>query len=189
MSAGAGLRGAIVWAVAPYAPAAPFRLWGGDRQPAATIATAGELAHQVAARGLDAEQTFLTVGKLRPVVILQERPRRALPEYAALRIVRLEKLTEAQRQAVRAQSEPSLFYLGAAPRYGLAKEGAIDVNALVRIHESAIAGRPVGRLDDQELRTLGERLVEHLDIDLTALVEREARALLERLAAHRDRLT
>ncbi len=69
----------------------------------------------------------------------------------------------------------------------MAKEGAIDLNALIRIHESAIAGAPIGRLDSNELRIVGERLAEHLDLDLSGLVEREARELLERIAAHKER--
>jgi hypothetical protein len=183
-----GLRGAIVWAVAPYVPQAPFRIWGGPNQAVASIATATELARQVLRRGLDAEQTFVVGAKLRPVVLLQERPRRALPEYAALRIVRLEELSEARRESVRVRAEPSLFHLPAAPRkYGMAKEGAIDLNSLLRIHESAIAGRAIGRLDAAELRVLGERLVDHLDIDLTAAIERKARSLLEEIAAARSR--
>ena len=188
MSRGDTLRGAIVWAVAPYVLQAPFRIWGGAEQPVATIATAAELSRQVLRRGLDAEQTFLVAGKLRPVVLLQERPRRALPEYAALRILRLEELSESRRESVRASAEPSLFYLTVAPsKYGMTKEGAIDLNSLLRIHESAIAGRPIGRLDAAELRLLGERLVDHLDIDLTAAIERKARDLLQEIAAARSR--
>jgi mRNA-degrading endonuclease toxin of MazEF toxin-antitoxin module len=182
------LRGAIVWAVAPYVPQAPFRIWGGPEQPVASIATATELARQVLRRGLDAEQAFIVAAKLRPVVVLQERPRRALPEYAALRILRLEELSEARRESVRAHAEPSLFHLPVDPqKYGMTKEGAIDLNSLLRIHESAIAGRTIGRLDATELRLLGERLVDHLDIDLTAAIELKARGLLEEIAAARSR--
>lgn len=188
MSVAENLRGAIVWAVAPYAPKAPFRIWGGASAPVATIETATELARLVSQRGLDAEQTFLTTGKLRPVVILQERPRHALPEHVALRIVRLEELTPSHQEAIRAQREPSLFHLRAQKaKYGMTKEGAIDLNALIRIHESAIAGRPIGRLDANELRVIGERLAEHLDLDLTMLIERKARSLLERIAASQER--
>jgi mRNA-degrading endonuclease toxin of MazEF toxin-antitoxin module len=184
----AGLRGAIVWAVAPHIPQAPFRSWGGPAQPVATVATATELAQHVLRRGLDSEQTFVVGANLRPVVLLQERPRRALPEYAALRIVRLEELSEAQRESLRAHAEPSLFHLSVdQQKYGMTKEGAVDLNSLLRIHESAIAGRPIGRLDAAELRVLGERLVEHLDIDLTAAIERKARGLLEEIAAARAR--
>ena len=181
-------RGAIVWAVAPYVPQAPFRIWGGDEQPVATIATASELAQHVLQRGLDAEQTFLVTGKLRPVVLLQERPRGALPEYAALRILRLEELSESRRESVRAHDEVSLYYLPVdKQKYGMTKEGAVDLNSLVRIHESAIAGRAIGWLDAAEVRILGERLVDHLDVDLTASIERKARELLQEIAAARSR--
>jgi hypothetical protein len=48
--------------------------------------------------------------------------------------------------------KPSLFYLKVQPaKYGMTKEGAVDLNALIRIHESAIAGAPIGRLDAKEL--------------------------------------
>jgi mRNA-degrading endonuclease toxin of MazEF toxin-antitoxin module len=180
-------RGAIVWAIAPYAPQAPFRIWGGAEAPVATIETATALARLVSARGLDAEQTFLSPGKLRPVVILQERPRHALPEHVALRIIRLEELAPSRQEAIRAQREPSLFHLPADKlKYGMTKEGAIDLNALIRIHESAVAGRSIGHLDANELRVVGERLAEHLDLDLTMLVERKARDLLDRIAATKE---
>ncbi len=188
MSAAATLRGAIVWAIAPYAPKAPFRIWGGVDAPIATVETATELARLVRRRGLDAEQTFLTTGKLRPLVILQERPRHALPEHVALRIIRLEELARSHQEAIRSEREPSLFYLRAdKAKYGMTKEGAIDLNAVVRIHESAIAGRTIGRLDASELRVIGERLAEHLDLDLTLLIERKARDMFERIAAIRER--
>ncbi|HSZ69671.1 MAG TPA: hypothetical protein VK756_04850 [Solirubrobacteraceae bacterium] len=168
-----GLRGAIVWAITPYVPEAPFRLWLGDGHPVGEIADARELAQQVRQQGLDAEQTFLVKGKLRPVLLLQDRPRRALREIVALRMVRLETLSDVQQASIRDQREPSLFHLPARPtKYGLSKEMAIDLNALVRVHASAILPRAVGRLDDNELRVVGQRLVEHLDIDLEPLLAR-----------------
>jgi mRNA-degrading endonuclease toxin of MazEF toxin-antitoxin module len=178
------LRGAIVWAISPFTPQAPVRLWGGRDQPVATVATTTELARLVSRRRLDPEQTFLAPAKLRPVVILQDRPRRALREYAALRVARLEQLDPDRVQAVRGGADKSLFYLPLRPsKYGMTKEGAIDLNSLVRIHETAIAGTAVGRLDEGELRVVGERLAEHLDIDLSRAVERRARELLEAIAA------
>jgi mRNA-degrading endonuclease toxin of MazEF toxin-antitoxin module len=176
-----GLRGAIVWAIVSYVPEAPFRLWLGEGHPAGEIADAWAFANQVRGQGLDAEQTFLVAGKLRPVLLLQDRPRRALREIVAVRMVRLETLTETQQASIRAQREPSLFHLPVRPtKYGLSKEMAIDLNALVRMHVSAILPKAVGRLDDNELRVVGQRLVEHLDIDLEPLL---ARLVEERLEA------
>jgi len=176
-----GLRGAIVWAIVSYIPEAPFRLWPGDGHPAGEIADAQAFARQVRRQGLDAEQTFLVNGKLRPVLLLQDRPRRALREIVALRMVRLETLSKTQQTSIRDQREPSLFHLPVRPaKYGLSKEMAIDLNALVRVHASAILPRAVGRLDDNELRVIGQRLVEHLDIDIEPLL---ARLVEERLEA------
>lgn len=180
----ASLRCAIVWAVSPYVPQAPFRIWGGPDQPVATIESALELAQAVRNQRLDPEQTYLAPGKLGPILLLQDRPRRALPEFAALRIIRLEELASDQQERIRSQREPSLFYLKVnRAKYGMTKESAVDINALLRIHESAIAGAPIGRLDASEMRVIGERLIEHLDIDVTALIERRIRELRDRLAA------
>lgn len=179
----AGLRGAIVWAIVAYVPEAPFRLWLGEGNPLGEIASAGAFAHQVRRQGFDAEQTFLVKGKLRPVLLLQDRPRRALREIVALRMVRLETLTEPQQASIRDQREPSLFHLPVrTAKYGLSKEMAIDLNALVRVHVSAILPKAVGRLDDNELRVIGQRLVEHLDIDLEPLLARLVEERLETLS-------
>jgi hypothetical protein len=62
---------------------------------------------------------------------------------------------------------------------------AIDLNALVRVHASAILPRAVGRLDDNELRVVGQRLVEHLDIDLEPLLARLVEERLQALAEPR----
>ncbi|HEY1456893.1 MAG TPA: hypothetical protein VGF15_00115 [Solirubrobacteraceae bacterium] len=176
-----GLRGAIVWAIVSYIPQAPFRLWLGEGHPTGEIADARAFAQQVRAQSLDAEQTFLLEGKLRPVVLLQDRPRGVLREIVALRMVRLETLSETQRAPIREQREPSLFHLPVRERkYGLSKEMAIDLNAVVRVHASAMLPKAVGHLDDNELHVIGQRLAEHLDIDLEPLL---ARLVEERLQA------
>lgn len=177
-----GLRGAIVWAVVAYVPEAPFRVWLGPDHPPAELPDARAYAEQVRHRGLDAEQTFLVPGKLRPIVLLQDRPRGVLREIVALRVVRLETLSDAQRASIRAQDEPSLLHLPVRPaKYGLSKEMAVDLNALVRIHASAMLPKAVGRLDDNEMRVVGERLVEHLDVDLEPLLARLVEERLEQL--------
>lgn len=178
----AGLRGAIVWAIVSYVPQAPFRLWLGEKHVPGEIDDAQAFAQQVRRQGLDAEQTFLIQGKLRPALLLQDRPRGALREIVALRMVRLETLPAAQQASIREQREPSLFHLPVrSAKYGLSKEMAIDLNALVRVHASAILPKAVGRLDDNELRVVGQRLVEHLDIDLEPLLVRLVDERLEAL--------
>ncbi len=176
----AGLRGAIVWAIVTYVPEAPFRVWLGSAQPIGEMPSAPRFAEQVRTQGLEAEQTFLVQGKLRPVVLLQDRPRGVLREIVALRMVRLETLTDEQKTSIRNQREPSLFHLPVRPnKYGLSKEVAVDVNALVRVQASAFLPKAVGRLDDNELRVLGERLAEHLEIDVEPLIAKRVEERLE----------
>lgn len=175
------LRGSIVWAVVPYVPEAPFRIWLGEGQPIAMIPDAKAYAEQARGQGLDAEQVFLVEGKLRPVLLLQDRPLGLLPEIVALRMVRLEALAEEGQRAIRQHREPSLFHLALRKsKYGLSREMAVDLNSLVRVHQSAIVGR-VGALDDYEMRSIGERLAEHLDIDLEPLIAAKVEERLDEL--------
>lgn len=181
----AALRGAIVWAVVPYVPEVPFRLWLGDNHPVAELGDARRYAEQVREQGLEAEQSFVVKGKLRPVLLLQDRPRGVLKEAVALRMVRLEELADEHRARIRGQREPSLFHLPVRERYGLSKEVAIDLNALVRVHVSALLPKSVGRLDDNEMRVVGQRLAEHLDIDLEPLIAARVEERLEALTRPR----
>lgn len=174
------MRGAIVWAIVTFIPEAPFRLWLGADQPIGEQSSARVLAEQVRGQRFEAEQTFLVNGKLRPVVLLQDRPRGVLPEIVALRMVRLETLGDEQKVSIRDQREPSLFHLPVRPsKYGLSREMAVDINALIRVHGSAFVPKAVGRLDDNELRVLGERVAEHLDIDLEPLVTKQVEERME----------
>lgn len=182
-----GLRGAIVWALVGFVPEAPFRLWHGDGHPSSAIDDAETFAKQVRQQGLEAQQTFLVDGKLRPVVLLQDRPRGVLREIVGLRMVRLESLAPVAQVAIRDQRERSLFHLPVRPtRYGLSREMAIDLNALIRVHRTAILPRAVGRLDDNEMRVIGQRMVEHLDIDLESLLTKLVDERLEALTRPED---
>jgi hypothetical protein len=107
----------------------------------------------------DREPTFHVQAKLRPVVLLQDRPRGALPEYATLKLAHFTKLSVADQQRVRDGQEPALFFLRVdKSKYGLAQENAVDLNSLVRVHRTAIVTRPVGHLDENEINVLGRRL-------------------------------
>jgi hypothetical protein len=177
-----GLRGAIVWAIVAYIPQAPARLWQGTGRPPATLPDALSYAQQVRERELSAQQTFLVEGQLRPMLLLQERPRGVLDEIVALSLVYLSKLSERQQARIREQREHSVFHLPLRPgKYGMNREMAVDLNALSRIHVSAMLPRPVGRLDDNEMRVINERLVEHLDIDFEPLLSRLVERRVERL--------
>ena len=164
------MRGAIVWALTGFQPEAPFRALGraGDLL---TFATATELAEALRDGRLQTASDFLVGAKLRPVVLLQERPRGVLPEFAGLKLSRFTKLAPRDQQRIRDREERTLFYLPHDERkYGLKQENAVDLNSLVRLHRSTLVTRPIGHLDEQEIDVLGRRLAECLDIDLTPAI-------------------
>jgi hypothetical protein len=79
--------------------------------------------------------------------------------------------------AVRDQEEPLLFHLDRARTKGLSRKGehrdqagnefdyAVMLNALVRLHETALVGVPGGQLNSNEYRVLCQRLIEMLGLD------------------------
>jgi hypothetical protein len=175
-----GQQGAIVWAVTLFENERPFVVRHERTGKLATYADAEALARAVRARGIPPEFAFVAGAKIRPVLLLQDRPARRLPEYAALKLTRLAKFAPGDRDVIRSQDEPGFFHLADPQRYGLRDEFAVDLNALVRVNRTAIVGRPVGRLDLNEFRVVCERLVRFLDLNLANLVVREAAAFLQR---------
>ena len=166
-----GYRGAVVWAFTTFQPEAPFDLVGTD-EVERSYKTSREVAFAIKKDELPDIPAFPVDAKIRPVVLLQDRPRGALPEYAALKLARFTKLSEQEQQAVRDGERPALFHLALnKSKYGLAQENAIDMNSLVRVHKSAIVTtKPVGYLDENEINVLGRRLATFLDIDLAPVI-------------------
>jgi hypothetical protein len=174
------LRGAIVWATTTFQPEAPFRVMRPDGS-IAVFAGAAELAEAVGLGEVPVTHTLLSDAKIRPLVILQGRPRGALPDYAALKLTRLAKVPSDRRDMVREDRYPDLLYLPEDPgKYGLPTENAVDVNSLVRVHRDAIVA-VAGRLDPQQVTTLGYKLAAALDIDLRGPIREGVMAHLEAL--------
>jgi hypothetical protein len=178
-----GLPGAVVWAVVPFVPEAPFRLYAGEGHPPVEVPEAGKLI-EAARKGSDSEFTFLVPGKARPVLVVSDRLDERLGELIALRLLRLGALTPNERAIVRSQDDPGLYHLD-PDRVDLPEENAAIVAALVRVHRTAIDPQPVGRLGQDELRVVHERLATYYGLDLRELVRGE----LERLAETQRRRT
>jgi len=179
----AGTRGALAWAIVASLANAPARVWRGAGAEPSELPNATAFARHVRDTDPAGSQTLLLEARMRPILLLQDRPRDVLGDVVALGLVGLEMLAEAQQTSVRNQREPSLFHLPVRPsKYGLGREMAVDLNALLRVGAAAILPRPVGRLDDNEMRVIGERLVEHLDIDLEPVVAREVEERLAQVA-------
>jgi hypothetical protein len=173
------LAGSVRWAVVPFAPRPPFRVYAGVDHPPYIVATADRLV-EAGRRGGDPELTYLVPGKARPVLLLAEPPDRHHREVAALRLLRLSSLDENERQRVRRGEEELLVYLDPS-RVVLPDENAAMISALVRVHADAIAtGPPAGWLSSDELGDIGERIVRFYGIDVEAMVERRIRELLAR---------
>lgn len=147
----------------------------------AQFATAADLADAIGREEVPITHTSLVEAKIRPVVILQGRPRGALNDYVALKLTRLVKLSAVERERVRANTSPDRLYLPEDPdRYGLPTENAIDVNSLVRVHRDAIIA-VAGWLDPHQVTTLGHKLAAALDIDLRGPIRDGVMAHLEAL--------
>lgn len=171
------LAGSVRWAVVPFAPRPPFRVYAGTDHPPYVVTTADQLV-EAGRRGGDPELTYLAPGKVRPVLVLAEPPDRLHREVAALRLVRLSALDDDERQSVRRGDEELLVYLDPS-RFVLPEENAIMISALVRLHAGAIAaGPPAGRLSAAELGDVGERIVRFYGVDVEAMVERRIRELV-----------
>ena len=182
-SPGAGrLAGSVRWAVIPFAPAPPFRLYAGAGSEPIVVSDADTVIG-AARGGGDAELSYIVPGKARPVLILNDPPAAHHREVTALRLLRLSKLPPDEQQRVRAQQDELLFYL-APDRVDLADENAAMVTALVRLHVDAIGSAgPVGQLEDRELRVLGERIIRFYGFDTRLLLERQIRELAARRRA------
>lgn len=171
-----GLAGAVVWAVVPYAPAAPFRLYAGREHDPIELPTVDRLV-AAARKGGDQQFTYLVPGKVRPVLILSDAHDEDLGEVLALRLARFAKLTPDEQQRVRDQRHPTLFHLRPQDFPGLPGENAAMVAGLVRLHRSAIDGQILGRLGEGEPAVVHERLARFHGLNLRGLVDERLRQL------------
>jgi hypothetical protein len=175
-------RGAIVWAVSPFDVGQPFRVVEHDGTET-RLPDAQTLARRVFEREMAGDFEIVVAAKLRPVLLLQDRPAGRFEDFAALRLLRIEKFAPADQQTIRSGAEETLLYLGHNKhRYGIDKEYAVVLTSLHRVHRSAIVGNPVGAVDQAEFRSLCERLVHVCDLDLSNLIARKASEFVARLA-------
>jgi hypothetical protein len=176
-----GFKGAIVWAVSAFDVKQPFRVVEHDGTET-RFPDAQSLAKKVLKKEMDGDFEIAVGAKLRPVLLLQDRPAGRFEDFAALRLTRVEKFDPAHQQAIRNSEEETLFYLGHnKSKYGMDKEYAAVLTSLHRVHRSAIAAKPVGAVDHAEFRTVCERLAKVSDLDLSNLITRKAAELVERL--------
>lgn len=173
-----GLQGAIVWAMVLYENEAPFQVVE-EAGATTNFATVRDVSEALRDRSLDPEFKVQVGAKVRPVLILQDRPKRALREFAALKLTRLAKLSAEDQQAVREQQAPSFFHIKDPAKFGSKVEQAVDLLALTRVHESAIVRHKYAKVDVNEFRVICERLVRIMDLDVGYLIVKQASDLLK----------
>lgn len=170
--------GHCYWAVAPFAPRPPFRIYQEGAPP--KNVGSPEPFTEAARKGMS-EFALLTPVKARPVLVITE----VLPEYEellALRLRKLEKLrSDADRERVRAGEDPILFHLPPERFRDLPTENAAIVTSLLRLPAAALDRRKsLGALDDNDIRAVHERVARAHGLRLDTLILERARDLIER---------
>lgn len=165
------------WAVAPFAPTAPFRMYQEGAAPK-DIASAASFT-EAARKGMS-EFVLLTPVQTRPVLVITG----VLPEHdevLTLRLRRLEKLaTDTARQVVRDGGDDALFYLRPDCFPGLPVENAAIVTSLLRLPTGALDPREsLGSLNENELRVLHERVARAHGLRLDVMIVEKAQQLIE----------
>jgi hypothetical protein len=170
--------GHCYWAVAPFSPRPPFRIYQEGAEPKEVGSP--DPFTEAALKGMS-EFALVTPIKARPVLVISG----ILPEHEevlALRLRRLEKLaSDGDRQHVREGADSALFYLRPERFPGLPVENAAIVTSLLRLPSPALDRRKsLGALDENELRVLHERVARAHDLKLDMLILERAQALIER---------
>lgn len=168
--------GHCYWAVAPYSPRPPFRVYGEGMAPKSVGSP--EPFVDAVRKGMS-EFVVLVPIKARPVLVITP-VLREYDEVLALRLRRFEKLSsDAVRQQVRAGDDPALFPLRPERFPGLPVENAVIVTSLLRLPVEALDRRQsLGALDKSELRTLHARVVRAHGLKLDTLILERAQELV-----------
>lgn len=171
--------GEVYWAVVPYTPQAPFHIFVKDKPPV-EVPEAKTIIDGLR-KGGDAEFRFVVDAKARPILLLSDRVDPRTGDLFGLRLVRLSALDEAEAQQVREQRQPGLFHLRPEKFPDLEEESAAMISAPIRLHETAVdTTKPLGRLDQNEMRVLSERFVSYWELDLHQLLIGKIRELLRK---------
>lgn len=169
-------KGHCVWGVIPFAPKPPFEIYVEDGDNAF-----GDVRQFVtAARSGEPEFNVLSPVKARPVVVITD----VLAPWDEVLVLRLKKLSkienDADRQRVLDHKDSHLFHLVPHRFTGLPEENAVMATTLTRVPVSALdLSSSLGKLDENELRVLHERIATINGLDLKGLIIPKAKQLLK----------
>lgn len=172
--------GRCYWAVAPFSPEPPFRVYAEGAQP---IAVDSAHAMQVAAARGGSEFTVLTPVKVRPVLVVSDELG-PYGEVLALRLRRFDKLTVEQASKVREHSDNGLFYLEPDSMPGLEAENSAIITSLLKLPVGALdTTAELGQVNENELRVIHERIADAHKLRLDLPILERAQALMAQIAA------
>jgi hypothetical protein len=168
-----GPLGSLYRAVAPFSLEPPFRLYAGEGHAPVIVDETPQITD---ADGV--ELTALVPVKARPVLVITA-PSARYGEVLALRLRRLSQMAETAQRTVRSGEDDGLFYLDPDRCPGLDEENAAIVETAMRLSVSALdLGRPLGRIDGDEVRVIHERFARAHQLDLRGVIEDRARDLV-----------
>jgi hypothetical protein len=174
--------GEVYRALVPYTPQAPFQVFVKDKPPV-EVPEARTIIDGLR-KGENAEFRFVVEAKARPILLLSDRVDPRTGDLFGLRLLRLSALDGDEAQQVRDQRQAGLFHLRPERFPDLEEESAAMISAPIRFHETAVdATKPLGRLDQNEMRVLSERFVSYWELDLHQLLIGKIRELLRKREA------
>lgn len=172
-------QGRCYWAIAPFSPASPFRLYAGTEHEPIPATTRSMVT--AARTGGDPQFDAIVAVKARPILVLTETLQ-PFGEVLALRLRTFDKLTAADQKRVREQEDDGLFHLDPALFSKLPQENAAIVTALLRLPVSVIdTSEEHGVLNTNELRVVHERVARAHGLNLDLLALGQAQRLIDRM--------
>jgi len=171
-------RGRICLALFPFAPSFPATLPDG-----VVCRTIEDWARQF--RGRPAG--IVSEARLRPVLLLHDRTRAGHGDVLCLRINSVKPENRAIPEVwakIERHEHPFFFHLSREiGRYQLREDSIIALSSLGSVHRSAILAWTGGELSHHEMQVVSERLARIIELDLSAKIADQAKALL-RLGGH-----
>lgn len=138
---------------------------------------------QVAASRGGIEFTVLTPVKVRPILVVS-KTLEPYGEVLALRLKRLNTLSDQHADAVRGQTDNGLLYLKPDSMSGLEMENAAIITSLLKLPVSALDTTvELGCINDNELRVIHERIADAHKLKLDIPILKKAQGLLAEISA------
>jgi hypothetical protein len=134
----------------------------------------------------DEQLTLLIPIKVRPVLVVTG-PSSPYNDVLALRMRRFSALDPAEQEVVRDGRAEDLFYLRPESFAELQEENAVMITSVLRLPLTAIdTSRPLGALNENELRVVHERIARAHGLDLRNLILQQAEKLVKAIQARAD---